>query len=48
MTYGNLASAESACIGAGNNNGSSGTSALWWPDLRTNQTATTMAIMVRF
>lgn len=48
ITYGNLAAAESACIGAGNNNGNSGTSALWWPDLRTNQTATTMAIMVRF
>jgi hypothetical protein len=22
--------------------------ALWWPDLRTNQTGTTLAIMVRF
>jgi hypothetical protein len=46
--YGNLTGAESACIGAGNSNGAGGTNALWWPDLRTNQTATTLAIMVRF
>ena len=46
--YGNLSGAESACIGAGNSNGAGGLNALWWPDLRTNQTATTMAIMVRF
>jgi hypothetical protein len=46
--YGNLAAAESSCIGLGENNGSSGTNALWWPDLRTNQTSTILAIMVRF
>ena len=46
--YGNLAAAESYCIGAGLNNGGSGTKALWWPDLRTNQTVSTLAIMVRF
>jgi hypothetical protein len=48
FTYGNLASAEAACVGAGNSNGGSGMNALWWPDLRTNQTVTTAAIMVRF
>ena len=47
-TYGNLAAAEGYCIGAGLNNGASGTGALWWPDLRTNQTVSTVAIMVRF
>jgi len=46
--YGNLTAAENACIGAGNNNGSSGTAAIWWPDLRTNQTVSTLAVMVRF
>ena len=46
--YGNLSAAESYCIGAGLNNGGGGTKALWWPDLRTNQTATILAIMVRF
>jgi hypothetical protein len=46
--YGNLALAENACIGAGNNNGGSGLNAVWFPDLRTNQTVTTVAIMVRF
>jgi hypothetical protein len=46
--YGNLVLAEAACIGAGNNNGGTGTNAVWWPDLRTNQTVTTFAIMVRF
>ena len=40
--------AENACISAGNNSGGTGTSALWWPDLRTNQTVSTAAIMVRF
>jgi hypothetical protein len=40
--YGHLAQAESNC-------GSPGmTSAIWWPDLRTNQTSTMIAIMVRF
>jgi TolA-binding protein len=47
-TYGNLATAITNCIGAGNNNGGSGTAAIWWPDLRTNQTVTTIAVMVRF
>ena len=46
--YGSLALAEAACIGAGNNNGAGGLNAIWWPDLRTNQTVTTAAIMVRF
>jgi hypothetical protein len=41
--YGSLSAAETACGGTG-----AGTSAIWWPDLRTNQTATTIAIMVRF
>ena len=40
--YGHLAQAESNC-------GSPGmTSAIWWPDLRTNQSSTMGAIMVRF
>jgi TolA-binding protein len=47
-TYGNLATAITNCIGAGNSNGGGGTAAIWWPDLRTNQTVTTLAIMVRF
>jgi hypothetical protein len=42
------AQAISNCIGLGLNNGSGGLNALWWPDLRTNQTATILAIMVRF
>ena len=46
--YGNLGAAEAYCIGAGLNAGGGGTQALWWPDLRTNQTATILAIMVRF
>jgi hypothetical protein len=41
--YGSLSSAEAACGGPG-----AGTSAIWWPDLRTNQTSTTVAIKVRF
>jgi len=45
--YGNLAAAESYCLGAGLAT-SPGTAALWWPDLRTNQTVATMAVMVRF
>jgi hypothetical protein len=36
-----LAQAEAAC-------GGNTTSAIWWPDLRTNQTVSTVAIMVRF
>jgi hypothetical protein len=35
-------------VGLGLNNGNGGTKALWWPDLRTNQTVATLAIMVRF
>jgi hypothetical protein len=41
--YGSLSSAESTCGGVG-----AGTSSIWWPDLRTNQTNTTVAIKVRF
>ena len=48
QTYGNLAAAITNCIGAGNNNLGTGTNAIWWPDLRTNQTVSTVAIMVRF
>jgi hypothetical protein len=48
QTYGNLQAAESYCIGASLNNNNGGLKALWWPDLRTNQTATTLAVMVRF
>jgi hypothetical protein len=46
--YGSLATAISNCIGAGNNNLGTGNNAIWWPDLRTNQTVSTLAIMVRF
>jgi hypothetical protein len=44
------AQAISNCVGVGLglSNGVSGLKALWWPDLRTNQTATILAIMVRF
>jgi hypothetical protein len=42
------AQAISNCIGLGLNDGGSGTKALWWPDLRRDQTVATMAIMVRF
>ena len=42
------AQAISNCVGLGLNNGNGGTKALWWPDLRTNQTVATLAIMVRF
>jgi len=45
--YGSLSSAEAACYAAGNGTGPN-TSAIWWPDLRTNQTTSTFAIMVRF
>jgi hypothetical protein len=41
--YGSLTQAEVFCGGAG-----AGTNAIWWPDLRTNQTVSTVAIMVRF
>jgi len=47
--YGNLGAAESACFALGNGMGEEpDTTAIWWPDLRTNQTNTTIAIMVRF
>jgi hypothetical protein len=36
------------CYNLGLNAGGSGVNALWWPDLRTNQTATILALMVRF
>ena len=36
------------CINNNLSNGFTGTKALWWPDLRTNQTTTLGAIMVRF
>ncbi len=46
--YGSLTAAELAC-GAGESAGTAaGTSTIWWPDLRTNQTVATLAIMVRF
>jgi hypothetical protein len=44
--YGSLGLAEIACNG-GNPVGAS-TGNIWWPDLRTNQTVTTLAIMARF
>jgi hypothetical protein len=45
--YGSLNLAEYACYAAGSGTGVN-TSAIWWPDLRTNQTVSTFAIMVRF
>jgi len=45
--YGSLSTAEAACFAAGNGTGPN-TTAIWWPDLRTNQTVSTVAIMVRF
>ena len=44
QTYGNLQAAANFCGGAG----ADPATALWWPDLRTNQTNTTLAIKVRF
>ena len=46
--YGSLAAAEAACGAGGNAGTSAGLNSIWWPDLRTNQTVTTVAIMVRF
>jgi hypothetical protein len=49
--YGNLATAVLNCQNLNLANGNSGAGnlkALWWPDLRTNQTVSTLAIMVRF
>jgi hypothetical protein len=37
-----------SCINQALSNGGTGKNALWWPDLRTNQTSTILAIMVRF
>jgi TolA-binding protein len=46
--YGSLTQAETAC-GAGDSAGTpAGLNSIWWPDLRTNQTVSTFAIMVRF
>ncbi|HEY5212234.1 MAG TPA: hypothetical protein VIJ38_04350 [Acidobacteriaceae bacterium] len=42
------ARAISNCVGLGLSSGVGGLNALWWPDLRTNQTAAIQAIMVRF
>jgi hypothetical protein len=42
-----LAAAEATCFAAGSGTGAN-SSAIWWPDLRTNQTNTTLAIKVRF
>jgi hypothetical protein len=44
--YGNLTLAEIACNGG--NSATASSSNIWWPDLRTNQTVSTIAIMVRF
>ena len=46
--YGNLGSAEKACFASGNGTSATNQNTIWWPDLRTNQTVTTLAIMVRF
>jgi hypothetical protein len=44
-----LAQAEATCFAAGNGTGKTPDStSIWWPDLRTNQTNTTIAIKVRF
>ena len=46
--YGSLTQAETAC-GAGADAGTpAGLNTIWWPDLRTNQTVSTFAILVRF
>ena len=42
--YGSTVAAAQACAGEG----ADPATALWWPDLRTNQTNTTLAIKVRF
>jgi hypothetical protein len=43
-----LAQAEAYCYSQGNGTSATSASAIWWPDLRTNQTNTTLAIKVRF
>jgi hypothetical protein len=42
--YGSLSQAETYCAAPGY----TGLNAIWWPDLRTNQTVTTFAMMIRF
>jgi hypothetical protein len=44
--YGNLQAAANFCAGVAS--GANPATAIWWPDLRTNQTVSTIAIMVRF
>jgi hypothetical protein len=46
QTYGNVQAAANFCAGV--TSGAKPVTALWWPDLRTNQTNTTLAIKVRF
>ena len=46
QTYGNVQTAANFCAGVAS--GANPVTALWWPDLRTNQTNTTLAIKVRF
>jgi len=46
--YGSLSLAESACYSMGNGTSATNANTIWWPDLRTNQTVSTLAIMVRF
>jgi hypothetical protein len=44
-----LAQAEATCFAAGNGTGKTpDATSIWWPDLRKNQTNTTLAIKVRF
>ncbi len=42
-----LAQAIANCVSSGNSP-VGGNAAIWWPDLRTNQTVSTLALMVRF
>lgn len=46
--YGSLVAAETACGAGGSAGTAAGLNTIWWPDLRTNQTVSTFAIMVRF
>jgi hypothetical protein len=43
-----LAQAEAYCFNVQQVGTGMSTSAIWWPDLRTNQTVSTLALMVRF
>jgi hypothetical protein len=49
-TYGtDLTTVNTACGGIGTWTGpNAANNAIWWPDLRTNQTVATMAVMIRF